>query len=67
MTYTGYLYEEIVASTERKDWQALLWQTDLLVDGPFMREQTAHAKPFCGSANQRILELKSADLYNSLQ
>ena len=57
MTYTGYLYEDIIAGNAT--WQDLLCQTDILVDGPFIREQASQDIPFRGSANQRIFELKS--------
>lgn len=48
---------EIVAKSEKPDWQELLCQTDILVDGPFIQEQATHEVPFCGSSNQRILHL----------
>lgn len=57
MTYTGYHYEELVAQTDRPDRQELLRQTDILVDGPFLREQATPDLPFRGSANQRLLEI----------
>lgn len=56
MTYTGYLYEDI-AKSNRIDWRELLEQTDFLVDGPFVQEKATPDKPFCGSSNQRILEM----------
>lgn len=59
MTYTGYLYDEIVAKKENVDWQKLLDSTDILVDGPFVREKATSEIPFIGSTNQRVLELKS--------
>jgi len=57
MTYTGYLYEDIIAS-DNADWQALLRETDILVDGPFVQELTT-TLPFRGSSNQRLLDLNS--------
>ena len=57
MTYTGYLYEDLIAGNTA--WQELLRQTDILVDGPYLREQATLDIPFRGSANQRIFELKS--------
>ena len=56
MTYTGYLYEDILAS-DNADWQALLRETDILVDGPFVQELTTTILPFRGSSNQRLLHL----------
>ena len=60
MTYTGYLYEDILKS-ENTDWHELLRQIDILVDGPFIRERATPERPFCGSSNQRVLELKMVD------
>jgi len=59
MTYTSYLYEDIIADRENAAWQALLCHTDILVDGPYLREKVSPNIPFRGSSNQRILELKS--------
>ena len=57
MTYTGYYYEDLVKQTDKPDWQDLLRQTDILVDGPFVREKATLDIPFRGSSNQRILEI----------
>jgi len=59
MTYTGDLYEDIIAERENIAWQELLRHTDVLVDGPFLREKASPNMPFRGSSNQRLLELKS--------
>ena len=53
-TYTGYLYEDIIAS-DNTDWQTLLRETDLLVDGPFVQELATTTLPFRGSSNQRVI------------
>jgi len=52
LLYTGYTLTEILA---RKDpaWLALLQATDVLVDGPFVREQVGDF-PLAGSDNQRV-------------
>jgi anaerobic ribonucleoside-triphosphate reductase activating protein len=54
MTFTGYRYEEL---RERADAAALLAATDLLVDGPYLRDQPDHHRPWAGSTNQRFLAL----------
>ena len=56
MTYTGYLYEDILAS-DNTDWQTLLRETDTLVDGPFVQELATTALPFRGSSNQKMIAL----------
>ena len=37
---------------------ALLRETDLLIDGPFQSENRDLTLPFRGSSNQRIIELR---------
>ena len=48
--YSGYVYEEI------KDSE-LLHYVDILVDGPFVEEMKDPSLTFCGSRNQRILNV----------
>jgi anaerobic ribonucleoside-triphosphate reductase activating protein len=50
--YTGYTLKQLRAGN-RENWNALLEQIDLLIDGPFIQEQRCH-KPYRGSANQII-------------
>ncbi|MEE1200372.1 MAG: anaerobic ribonucleoside-triphosphate reductase activating protein [Christensenellales bacterium] len=53
--YTGYLFEELMASDHRK--RALLEHIDVLVDGPFQLEKRTLEARFRGSSNQRILDV----------
>lgn len=55
-TYTGYTYEALVAAG-RADWQALLDETDVLVDGPFVQAERSYTALFRGSANQRLIDM----------
>ena len=55
-TYTGYLYEDLMASSDPAV-QALLAYTDVLVDGPFIEERKSLLLHFRGSDNQRIIDL----------
>jgi len=55
-TYTGYTFEEIAASNNPV-WQALLNETDVLVDGKFIKSQKTLDKPFVGSKNQRLVDV----------
>jgi anaerobic ribonucleoside-triphosphate reductase activating protein len=48
--FTGYTLKQLKAGN-RSDWNALLEQVDLLIDGPFIQEQRCH-EPYRGSANQ---------------
>ncbi|MDW7674439.1 MAG: anaerobic ribonucleoside-triphosphate reductase activating protein [Bacillota bacterium] len=56
-TYTGYTYEQILASG-RADWQELLSYTDVLVDGPYVEELRNLELDFRGSENQRLINIK---------
>ncbi|MDD4610907.1 MAG: 4Fe-4S single cluster domain-containing protein [Patescibacteria group bacterium] len=49
--YTGYIVEELRAAG-KTDWDELLGQTDLLIDGPYVQSMKC-AEPYRGSANQR--------------
>jgi anaerobic ribonucleoside-triphosphate reductase activating protein len=50
--YTGYTLEELRAAN-RPDWVALLKESDLLIDGPYMQELYCN-EPFRGSSNQQL-------------
>ncbi len=53
-TYTGYTFEQITASAN-ETWKELLNETDVLVDGRFVKSQKTLDKPFVGSKNQRLV------------
>lgn len=56
MTYSGYSHESL-SSSRRGDWDALLANSDILVDGPFLSKQMSKRILWRGSFNQRILLL----------
>lgn len=56
VTYTGYIYEELL-ELNLPGSQDLLDATDILIDGPFIEEQKDISLSFCGSKNQRIIDL----------
>jgi anaerobic ribonucleoside-triphosphate reductase activating protein len=58
MTFTGYRYETLRSSNDAGR-QALLSATDLLVDGPFLRDRIDAIRPWVGSTNQRFVHLSS--------
>ena len=58
-TYSGYTFEHILAS-EDPGWQALLRQTDVLVDGPFIQKEKSYELRFRGSRNQRLIRVKES-------
>lgn len=64
--YTGYTFEQLMdrrgyLTDEQKGYQhSILWNTDILVDGPFIQEQKDISLQFRGSKNQRIIDLKQS-------
>ena len=56
LTFTGLTYEDILAQADPAKL-ALLAHTDLLIDGPYQKEQHDTSRPWVGSKNQRYLFL----------
>lgn len=56
--YTGYLYEDL-AGRHDKDIDALLAETDVLIDGPFLIQKKDLTLRFRGSSNQRVIDLNA--------
>lgn len=56
ITFSGYTYENLL-SEDREHWADLLSVTDLLVDGPFIRDLPEHERAWVGSSNQRFINL----------
>lgn len=57
-TYTGYTLEELQAQNS-PDTQALLAQTDILIDGKFILAQRDLTLKFRGSKNQRMIDMNA--------
>lgn len=55
--YTGYMYEMLLKEADPARL-ALLSEVDVLVDGPFILAQKSLELKFCGSRNQRLIDLK---------
>ena len=55
--YTGYTYEELLNYNENKNF---LNYVDVLVDGPFIESQRDLTMPFCGSRNQRLIDIPNS-------
>ncbi len=55
--WTGYIYEDLVEKHE-KLLQNILQNIDVLIDGPFIKEQRDITLEMRGSTNQRIINLK---------
>ena len=59
VAYTGYVYEDLLAM-EDPAVQALLGETDLLIDGPYVQAQRDLELCFRGSENQRLIDVKKS-------
>ncbi len=55
--YTGYTLEQLLSAAV-PDRLALLRETDVLVDGPFLLDQRSLELKYCGSRNQRLIDVK---------
>ncbi len=58
--YTGYRYEELQAmSLKNEGIKALLMQVDVLIDGRFILAKKSLDLLFCGSSNQRLIDMNA--------
>lgn len=55
--YTGYTWEKLMQEND-PDRLALLKEVDVLVDGPFLENQRSLELDYCGSRNQRLIDVK---------
>jgi len=55
--YTGFTYEQLLTNPRQR---ALLELIDVLVDGPFVREQRDETLCFRGSRNQRLINVQAS-------
>ena len=53
--YSGYTFEQLLQGTP--DQRALLENIDVLIDGPFLKDEKSLELVFRGSRNQRILNV----------
>lgn len=58
-TYTGYTWEALLAEADAERL-ALLRETDVLIDGPFLLAERSLDLRFKGSRNQRIIDVKKS-------
>lgn len=55
--YTGYTWEDLLTKIYRPGYKELLEITEVLIDGPFIREEADLRLLFRGSANQRMIRV----------
>ena len=60
--YTGYRWEDIIGNP---NFRPLLQHIDVLVDGPFILALRDTSLRFRGSSNQRIIDVKTANNYET--
>lgn len=59
VTYTGYTYEYIQENASKhRGWDALLDETDILIDGRYEEDKRNLLLKFRGSENQRMIDVK---------
>ena len=58
-TYTGYTWEALLEENDAEKL-ALLKETDVLVDGPFLLAERSLELRFCGSRKQRLIDVKKS-------
>ncbi|MBQ4609692.1 MAG: anaerobic ribonucleoside-triphosphate reductase activating protein [Clostridia bacterium] len=54
--YTGYTLEQLLAGKD-PDCMALLEAVDVLVDGPYLAHERSLDLLYCGSRNQRLIDM----------
>ncbi len=64
-TYTGYTWEALREENDAEKL-ALLRETDVLVDGPFLLAERSLELRFCGSRNQRLIDVKKSLAQNEI-
>ena len=57
--YTGYTWEALLREADSAR-MVLLHQVDVLVEGPFLLEQRSLELKYCGSRNQRLVDVKKS-------
>ena len=58
VTFTGYTYEKLIdISKDNPEIEKLLSVTDVLIDGPYKKEERELTLQFRGSRNQRIIDM----------
>ena len=57
--YTGFVWEDLLGQND-PDVMALLGEVDVLVDGPFLLEKRSLELDYCGSSNQRLIDVPAS-------
>ena len=65
VTYTGFTYEQLIQSNDAGKL-ALLAATDILVDGQYVHNLRDISLRFCGSSNQRVIDMAATNHFNEV-
>ena len=59
--YTGYTFEELMKLAQTNHHiKQMINNVDVIVDGRFMKDKMSENLKYCGSSNQRIIDVKSS-------
>jgi len=61
VAYSGYVYEDLQGmAASDPEVSRLLAETDILIDGPYVKQLKDISLRFRGSANQRVIDVKAS-------
>lgn len=59
--YTGYTFEELMKLAQTNHYiKQMINNVDVIVDGRFMKDKMSENLKYCGSLNQRVIDVKSS-------
>ena len=59
--YTGYTFEELMKLAQTNPHiKEMINDVDVIVDGRFMKDKMSENLKYCGSSNQRVIDVKSS-------
>ena len=59
--YTGYTFEELMKLAQTNPHiKQMINNVDVIVDGRFMKDKMSENLKYCGSSNQRVIDVKSS-------
>ena len=65
VTYTGFTYEQLLSNADNSK-QALLSESDILIDGKYLHELRDIGLRFRGSSNQRVIDIAASQKKESV-
>ncbi|MCL2252747.1 MAG: anaerobic ribonucleoside-triphosphate reductase activating protein [Treponema sp.] len=65
VTYTGFTYEQLIEKSDNSV-NDLLFSSDILIDGKYIHELKSVSLQFCGSSNQRVIDMAKTKENNKI-